>query len=362
MLVLHVGPHKTATTWLQHNFYHNRKALEGAGWLYPETGERVRVGHHDLSDNAPEILKPGSRKVREIRRIAEKAAARGLNILLSSEGFRNWKPQHIEALQRIVAPHELHIVYCLRDPASLIYSFWAQQVKTGQTLSFPEFEEKHFSRPLKSRILNPGIELKALREIEGARLTVLLYDEIRRSGRDIFDVFCTDVLKIEALPHAPEAAGNDREPIEMTEFMRLVQRRIGNFKEEADVNIGRVFRYMLGSRKRDEIVAAVSAVTAARRSREIDRELPVFTELEKRMLNRYRAHMIPKPGNGTLFLRGNQVCIYYDEETLVADPKVARLLDDTARKFRPGGLRMWVASWSRFWLTLYRRIMKAVKR
>ncbi|MGS7457465.1 hypothetical protein, partial [Mycobacterium tuberculosis] len=63
MFVLHVGPHKTATTWLQRNFHHNAGALEKAGWLYPQTGERVAVAHHDLSDNQKEILDDGSRKV-----------------------------------------------------------------------------------------------------------------------------------------------------------------------------------------------------------------------------------------------------------------------------------------------------------
>ena len=103
MLVLHVGPHKTATTWLQHNFYHNVQALEQAGWHYPLTGVRVRVAHHDISDNPEEILNDASAKVREIRRIVAKAAEKNLNILLSSEGFRNWKPEHLRRLQQLAA-------------------------------------------------------------------------------------------------------------------------------------------------------------------------------------------------------------------------------------------------------------------
>jgi hypothetical protein len=361
MLVLHVGPHKTATTWLQHNFYHNIKALADAGWYYPQTGVRVRVAHHDLSDNPEEILDARSAKVGELKKIARKAAEKNLDILLSSEGFRNWKPEHLRRLQAVMAPHELHIVYCVRDPASMIYSFWAQQVRTGTQLSFPEFSDKQFARPARSKILNPLVEIKALNELPGAKLTILLYDEIRRQKRDIFDVFVTDILGLAALPHSEDARANDRQPLEMTEFMRLVLIRIGSWKEEADVNIGRVFHYMLPKAKEDRIVSAVGAVGGARRMAVIDRRRPIFRKVERELLADYRAQMVPQPDGERLFLDGPEECPYYEGALLEADPAVARLLDDVANTFRPGGLHIWVMNWSRFWLSLYRRIMKVLR-
>ena len=361
MLVLHVGPHKTATTWLQHNFYHNIKALEQAGWYYPQTGVRVRVAHHDLSDNPAQIFDRDSTTVRELKKIAAKAAENNLNILLSSEGFRNWKPDHLTQLQAIMAPHELHIVYCVRDPVSMLYSFWAQQVRTGTQLSFPEFSDKQFARPTRSKILNPLTEIKALQAVEGAKLTILLYDEIRRQKRDIFDVFVKDILNIAPLPHSEDARANEREPIEMTEFMRLVLIRIGSWKEDADVNIGRVFHYMLPRSKEEKIVGSVSAVEGAKRIAVIDREQLIFDKVELKLLKKYRSFMVPQPQGNRLFLDGPEECPYYDGALLEADPAVSRLLDNVANTFRPGGLHIWVMNWSRFWLSLYRRIMKVLR-
>jgi hypothetical protein len=362
MLVLHVGPHKTATTWLQHNFHHNIDALEKQGWYYPRTGVRVRVAHHDLSDNPDQVLNDRSGKVRELKRIAAKAAEKRLNILLSSEGFRNWGPEHLEKLRSIMAPHEVQIVYCVRDPASTLYSFWAQQVRTGSQLSFPEFSEKQFSKPLKSRILNPLMELDTLAELDGVKLHVLLYDEIRRQQRDIFDVFVGDILKIQPLPHSEDAVANDRQPLEMTEFMRLILLRIENWRENVDVNIGRVFHYMLGKSKRRMILAAVGAVESAKRVAVIDRGRLIFAKVEGELLAKYRDRMIPQPKEEKLFLSGPEECPYYDGEVLRADPAVARLLDNVARTFRPDGWYIWVMNWSRFWLSLYRRIMKFLRR
>jgi hypothetical protein len=362
MLVLHVGPHKTATTWLQHNFYHNIKALEQAGWFYPQTGVRVRVAHHDVSDNPGQILDDASAKVRELRNIAAKAAAKNLDILLSSEGFRNWGTEHLEKLQAIMAPHEIRIVYCVRDPASTLYSFWAQQVRTGTQLSFPEFSGRQFARPERSKILNPMMEIEALHAFAGSRLTILLYDEIRRHGRDIFDVFVEDILKIAALPHSEDARANDRQPLEMTEFMRLVLTRIGSWKDAADVNIGRVFHYMLPRYKQRKIIEAVGAVEGAKRMAVIDRNLPVFEDVQRELLANYRALMVPQPSGDRLFLEGAEQCPYYDSTLLEADPAVARLLKSVCNTFRPGGLHLWVMNWSRFWLSLYRRIRKALRR
>jgi len=318
----------------------------------------VRVAHHDLSDNPDEVLDPASRKVRELRAIAARSAERGLHILLSSEGFRNWKPHHIQALQAIMAPHALRIVYCLRDPATLLYSFWAQQVKTGLTLAFPVFYRKHLRKAATSRIVNPLVEVDVLATIDHASLVLLLYDEIGRQKRDIFDVFIEDILKLPRLPHATDVSGNQRQPVEMTEFMRLVQLRTGNWKDEAEANIGQAFRFLLPAHKEEEVVAAVAAVDEGRRMLPIRRNLPIFTKIERKLLRKHKARMVPRPEANRLFLDGVQECRYYDAAALEADPQVRRLLDEIGGQFRPGGLRQWVLGWSRFWLTLWRRFLK----
>jgi hypothetical protein len=361
MFVLHVGPHKTATTWLQHNFHANARALEAAGWLYPQTGERVRVAHHDLSDAAADIFDDGSAKVAEIRRIAEKAKTQGLNLLLSSEGFRNWKPAQIVRLGDLVG-QEMHIVYCLRDPASLLYSFWAQQIKTGQKLSFPAFRKQHFKTPMKSRLLNPLVEVAKLVKIPGSRLTLLAYDEIRRRDLDIFDVFVTEILGLPALPHVEEGAtSNDRLPLELAEFMRLMLIRAGDWRAFSDVNIGRMFQHFLNEDVRRDIVATVGAVPDARASLDVRRRHPAFRRVERRLLADHRQRMIPQPDGDRLFLDGVQVCDFYREEKLLVDPGVVALLDRMSHVFRPAGPRVMLANAARGALIGWRRLVKRLR-
>jgi hypothetical protein len=72
--------------------------------------------------------------------------------------------------------------------------------------------------------------------------------------------------------------------------------------------------------------------------------------------------MIPQPQGNRIFLDGPEECVYYDSEVLEADPVVARLLGSVANTFRPGGPYIWAMNWSRFWLSLYRRIVKLLRR
>ena len=361
MFVLHVGPHKTATTWMQMNLHHNADALEKVGWLYPQTGERVVIAHHDLSDNPKEIMRDGSGKVLAFRRIAERAKAGNLDIVLSSEGFRKWKPVHLKKLQKIMAPHEMRIVYTVRDPVSLVYSLWAQMVKTGGPRPFPEYYQQQIDKARKSRALNPLAELQRLSRVKGAELTVLLYDEIRRQDSDIFDVFTRQVLGTGQLPHVEADGANEREPLEMTEFMRLMLVRMGRWKGKERVNIGRVFKHMLTGGAKKEIIDAVGAVKAALCTITIDRDDRKLAAIERRIVKLFSDRMIPPPRE-KIFLTGQAAFDYYDGDVLAADPKVKALLDDLTRKFRPGGLRMRVANAARSSLMGWRRLINRFRR
>jgi hypothetical protein len=357
MLVLHVGPHKTATTWLQANFHANRAALAKAGWLYPETGERVKIAHHDLSDAPDEILDAQSRKVRQFRKIVAAAAKRNSNILLSSEGFRNWKPQHITALKEIAKPHEMTIVYTLRDPVAVLCSFWAQQVKTGLSTSLPTFVDRHFGNLRKSRVLNPMVELDVLATIDNVGLTILAYEEIRRQNLDIADVFTDSILKAGKLPLVDLGTLNERDPIEMTEFMRLVLQRVGKWKGHETVNIGRMFRHMLTPIGKRRILTAMAAAASARRELAIERNNKRLGQVESELLSRFRDHLVPALTVERLYLDGPEIAPYYDEDALESDENVRRLADDIAEKFRPGSLRMRIAQLARNRLMHWRRFV-----
>ncbi|MCF3643365.1 sulfotransferase domain-containing protein, partial [Rhizobium sp. TRM95111] len=328
-VVMHIGPHKTGTTYMQANFWHHAKALQERGWLYPAIGERVGIAHHDLADNGHHFLKQEGHAYDDLKRVIEQADERKLNVLLSSEGFRRWKPQHFKAIRRMIGNRSLEIVYTLRDPYDMFYSFWAQKVKNGATFSLPEHMRQHFTDPFASHLLNPLIEIEPVLKLKGARYTVLLYDRLRREKRDICQFFLEKILGVGDLVPVQDAAANERLPLEMTEFLRLLSKDSGHprgrVQARRGLHIGDVLRFLFTAREKKRIAETIRRQgVAARHVKTLSRSTPEFIALEKRLRRRLRGVMRPPPRGRRLFSQEPATWAYYEEQELRQVPDVAR--------------------------------------
>ncbi len=333
MLVMHIGPHKTATTYLQHNFYKSRGLLRKQGWLYPMTGERVRVAHHDISDDRDLILSGESRFVRELTEIGKLAEEQGLNILLSSEGFQRWKPVHCRAIMDFLRQEKLHIVYALRDPCVLFYSHWAQAIKNGETIELQQLHERHFGKPEASRLLNPMLVFRPLARQLDAKLTLLNYETIVDQKLDIFSVFAAEVLKMEGISPVADSSRNSRFPIELTEFIRVLNPVARLERGLGKIEIGNAADYLLRERERREIVEAMQHdAVSARRLLIVERESSGLRQIERTIIRQFGKNIFPKAETDHLYPAGPVQWAHYDTEALLVVPKVQTLLEKTTKR------------------------------
>jgi hypothetical protein len=354
-LILHVGPHKTATTWLQANFHANRQALKAHGIYYPVTGERVRTAHHDIADRPKELSPESEWMARELAVISAEACSHGCDILLSGEGFSRWPVKSIKALAAALGADQTVIVYVLRDPASTIASFWSQRVKSGSALPLPDFVSK-----MRKQFFAPNAVLKrltGLRQAASGHLVLLAYDEIRRRGEDIHDVFMREVFAIEGLPLHADAAANLREPLELTEFMRLVNRRVTRCKGSDVPNIGRAMRHLVTAGERQAAIDAVAGVPAARQTLRMPRKRTGHARLEGRIIAAFGPLIRPQP-TGPLFLRGPEILNHYDAGLLEQDRLVCAVLDRVGSALAPNSLRMRFGAFLQTCLRRRRQICK----
>lgn len=152
-LVVHVGPPKTATTYIQHALHTNRDVLVQHGVYLPVAGRSelapTSVSHHNLGWELN-----GSRRFSESqggwRALSDELAkVDAETVLLSSEilalavarGAATALDQRLLALGRRVT-----IVYTVRDPLSYINSSYGQQVKAFETkAAFVDFVESMLS-------------------------------------------------------------------------------------------------------------------------------------------------------------------------------------------------------------------------
>ncbi|MDR6756156.1 hypothetical protein J2Y48_001446 [Mycoplana sp. BE70] len=337
-LVMHIGPHKTATTYMQANFHHNADRLRERGWLYPVIGERVGTAHHDLSDHEDQFLQREGAAYSDFLKVLQKADRDGLDILLSSEGFRRWKKQHFQAVAEIIGNRSLQLVYTLRDPLDTIYSLWAQKAGMGSAPSLPQWMERPLRNPLRAIYLNPLREIRPVLALPGVDYRVLLYEEIRRQKLDIFTYFLETMLDIHDLK-ATKPSVNERLPIEMTEFIRLLAKEsrfpTGKPNSRKALHIGQVMRYLFTPEEKARIVDTMASEGAsARRTLAVPRQSEDFRTVETRLLNTLRKHMHPQPAGDRIFGDHTAEFVYYDDEELRRIPAVQDLLQTALKKTR----------------------------
>ncbi len=345
-LVLHMGPHKTATTYLQHNFHHNRAALLRQGWLYPATGERVRTAHHDISDLRQTIVDQDSRLTRELQATGADARKRGLNILLSSEGFGQWKPRQLKRLMSLLNTDELHVVYAIRDPLSHFYAMWAQKVKNGWDESLPARIDRLFTEPSRSPGLNPLVGLNPILRQVGATATVLLYDEIIARKLDMFAVFMERVLGITDIEPSAVVSRNQRFPVELTEFVRALTPLAGLEAGRTQFTIGNAIDYFLTKSQKHRIVETLQTkAPEARKIIEVNRATSGLIPIEQQVI-RSIGHLLypPPPMPDRLFTTESASWVHYDAEALRQNPAVRQLMDQALRRVGAKSPLMWAAN------------------
>jgi hypothetical protein len=198
----------------------------------------------------------------------------------------------------------IDIVYAVRDPVRLFYSYWAEEVKQGYTASLSERFTEHFNDPHRSAILNPLLDLHRFRCLPAVRLRVVPFDVLHARGIDIYDHICRAVLGIEPPRPADRTAVNSSFEIELTEFLRLVTRLEagGNRINGEEFRI----RFMRAHSKEqlDQMAALVrSEGGAARRVIRIPEDQAMKTGFDKTLKLALKDDWTLDPGDEPLFPR-----------------------------------------------------------
>ena len=132
-VVLHIGPHKTATSYIQAVFHHNRGLLEKHGVIYPAIG--TAQAQHALAGNwltlpdLPEAFFDGRSPGALWDRLVARHAGGPETVFLSSENFSRSHPEEVdmrELAECLSAFDTVRIVYTMRRQVELIPSVWAQ--------------------------------------------------------------------------------------------------------------------------------------------------------------------------------------------------------------------------------------------
>ncbi len=345
-LVIHIGPRKTATTFLQSSFFRNRAALQKHGWIYPVVSMRVQNAHHEVASARQQILAGGGPILKRLQKAARLARENDCGLLLSSEGFHPWTPDDFKVLAGHIGFSRLTIVSTLRDPVSIFASLWGEMVKNNRTPSLPDLARLHFSDPAKSRLLNPLLELRPFLKADRVDLVVLNFEAIKASGEDFHVAFCRLVLGLEDMTPARTLPANSSYPVEFTEYLRMLSPLVGYERKPHGLMYARAVEKCHSEEERRAIVAAIAACKPeAGLTITQSRDLPWLEQLDRRINKALGDRLVPHTQGQRIFPRGDVAMNCYDIDILVRKPEIASLLKQSARKMRPSGaFWLWTAA------------------
>ena len=151
--IIHIGPPKTATTYLQANFTSLAPWLAEQGVLYPT--DLGAPGHARL----PQMLSEPDAEV-TLKPIFAKLNSSGAHtVLISAEDLAALRRQGIASLRRLIGNNLVYIVYYCRRWSEMIRSRWGERVKHGMDITLADSIQAATDTPLKVGAINYDLSL-----------------------------------------------------------------------------------------------------------------------------------------------------------------------------------------------------------
>jgi hypothetical protein len=211
---IHIGPHKTGTSHIQHYLTIKRQQLSDSGFCWPTATEpdsapdRSGKALHNLSSHITTFQKIPLFIEEELKLCARK----NMSIILSAEDFSTFNLSQVRLLKHLLVTsltdeHDksLHsnisfkVIIFYRDWISLVYSTFAEVSKKNEAKSTSI--SHYLFRTLDGITKLPQLDILSLisyhSEVFGLHNIILVdYNGVKAQGKDIAYVFVCEILKV----------------------------------------------------------------------------------------------------------------------------------------------------------------------
>jgi hypothetical protein len=182
--IIHIGPHKTGTTYLQKTFFDNKEKLLENGILYPAEGLQVHWGQHMIAEH----LRIKNYSI--VEDYISKIKNSDEDILISSENFDRLKIDDIFFLKSLLDEYNVKIIFVKRSLGALLVSNWQESIKYGEQHSWKSYCLEHITKAFASGVINTNKILDNYSEIFGFDcISIINYDTLINEKIDICDAF-----------------------------------------------------------------------------------------------------------------------------------------------------------------------------
>jgi hypothetical protein len=190
--VIHLGPSKTGTKYLQSTLFLSRESLLADGINYPDNW--WTLPNHMTHDPLWRLLREG--RYAEVRDTFSQLNSGGSPIIvLSCEGFSDLTPEQFAALRDAIGNNPVELVYYCRRWTERIPSDWKQSVQMGMFATLPEFYAEYIRHAFYSGSVNYSLVWATVVSIFGRKsLKLVSYSNLRDQKIDLFRHFTSNFL------------------------------------------------------------------------------------------------------------------------------------------------------------------------
>jgi len=190
--VVHIGPTKTGSKFLQSILFHSRKTLLAQGICYPDNWWTApdQIMHerllHLLRGRCETHVKDSFKRLN---------AAGHRVVVLSCEGFDALEPDRLQLLRDAIGRNPIEIVYYCRRWSDRIPSDWKQEIKMGASPTLPEFYASYLRNPSETDAVSYSRVWEKFSQIFGKKsLRLVSYSNLRDRGVDLYTHFAKTFL------------------------------------------------------------------------------------------------------------------------------------------------------------------------
>jgi hypothetical protein len=190
--IIHLGPSKTGTKYLQSTLFLSRESLLADGINYPD--DWWTLPNHMTHDPLLHMLRDG--RYAEVRDTFSKLNSGGSHtIVLSCEGLADLTPEQFAVLRDAIGNNPIEVVYYCRRWTERIPSDWKQSVQMGMFATLPEFYAVYIQQAFYSGSVNYSLVWARVVSIFGRKsLKLVSYSDLRDQRTDIFRHFAKTFL------------------------------------------------------------------------------------------------------------------------------------------------------------------------
>lgn len=302
-LILHVGPHKTGSTYIQKRLLRSSGDLEKLGGIYPQVAVQI-YGHHDLANHLH--ANPEAPEMRAFADQIKLASAGYDTVILSSEVFSLKQAEKLKAFAEIFDGFKIEVVYYLRRLSGFLPSHWQELIKAGDVISFEEYMMMACADRPPFKEFSQLAQLEVLRSVFGAEsISILSYDNIQEAKGDVYQEFLKLIFQTETEQPQTRETVNASLTYDLVELVRslntmflrlhskkldsaLGQKAVKFVRDNPDDPDVRLFRDGYEKNKRIISVGASHPLVALS-------DAKVRNEFGKRILNPYSERQLYSP-------------------------------------------------------------------